>query len=43
VNWNIELIPGEDNLFLRIHSNLLRLDFDFTKKKIKEKTENAPQ
>ncbi len=34
MNWDIELIPDEDNLFLRIHGNLLRFDFDFTKKKV---------
>lgn len=34
IEWDIELIPDEDNLFLRIHSNLLRFDFDFTKKKV---------
>ncbi len=34
MNWDIELIPNEDNLFLRIHGNLLRSDFDFTKNKV---------
>ena len=34
MNWDIELIPDEDNLFLRIHSNLLRFDFDFSEKKV---------